>query len=500
MSLATMPAVISPGGIVKRMFGDDFRPARHLDLLNAELMTLLGHAEQKQSYNLAVFAPPRHIKTTILTEVGSAYYLGLFPRRNVIAASHSAALAADKFGATALAIMDDHVGPMFGRQVRPDKRAKHDWGLMKGGGMRSVGVGGSLIGLGADLFIFDDIIASAEDALSEVIRNKAIDWYLSTARTRLNAGGQQIFTMQRWHGDDPAQRIVFDHIAKWSPPNGNVIVLPGIADHDPLNGEVDILGRAVDEALWPQMWPIEKLREIEKDNEFWFAAQYQQRPVPRGGGMFREKWIEDNAVYYEPDTNRRIRWWDRASTEGGGDWTAGVRMSRKGEDYYIEDVIRRQYGSGKRDRLIKAVADQDNEKFTNGIVTWGEQEPGSSGKDAAVVFVTNLMPYPAHCEQSTGSKEIRAEGLASAFEHGKVHVRKGPHKGEKYEWYDALLKEFALFPVGKHDDIVDACSGAFNKLALGKPMLPPMLGPSRTIYDPEQVAMALESGRPWEYG
>lgn len=438
-----------------------YRRNRFVNLLNRALLDLFNG----EFDNLAVAGPPRHGKTALLNEGAAGYFLGTNPTKQVIDTSHSATLAS-KFGSNVRDMLDEFGGPLFGVKVRDDRRAVDDWGLTDGGEMLSVGVGASLVGHGADLLILDDIIADAKSALSEAIRNAAIDWYESTAETRLNAGAKQILTMQRWHDLDPFARIVLDHPGRW-----RVIVIPAISDHDPSKGETDALGRAPNEALWPEMWPLEKLLDMQRRKSFWFAAQYQQRPVPRGGGLIQDAWIRDNAVGYIPrEVDSRVRWWDRAATEGGGDYTVGVLMSRKGEHYYIEDVVRGQWGSTARDQQIRATCSEDNRRYPNGVATWAEQEPGSAGKDSAQSFEKMLRPYAAHCETSSGSKRVRADSLISAFGAGDVHVcgRYGNQGVVLPDWFDELAAELTVFDFGRHEDQVDACSGAFNKLALAK--------------------------------
>jgi len=474
-----LPRAMSPAGLgqhvaPKKRLPDGtlvstYERTPFVELLNNALMDLL----YTDLENLAVAAPPRHGKTRILTELFSALFLGLYPHKQVIAASHSARLAST-FSKNVRNILLEHGRTLFGVEIKDDQQAADNWGTTAGGGMLAIGVGGSLVGYGADLLIMDDVIADSASALSEVVRNNTIDWYQSTAESRLNAGGKQIFTMQRWHGDDPFQRIVLDNPEDWP----RSLVIPAIADHDPAKGESDILGRAPGEALWPVKWPIHKLRRIEHSKAFWFAAQYQQRPVPRGGGMVRQEWIEDNAVRYVPaEMDDHVRYWDRAATENGGDWTVGVLMGRKGDHFYIEDVVRGQWGSTRRDAIIRATCVEDNLRYPNAVTTWAEQEPGSAGKDTTVAFQRLLMPYAAHAEPSTGSKPVRADPLASAFGAGLVHVVRGTrddpgrgdghHRGHDHDWYQPYCVEMCMFPAGKHDDQMDASSGAFAKIGLG---------------------------------
>lgn len=451
-----------------------YRRTPFVNLLNRALMDLAGGRIE----NLGVAAPPRHGKTRILTELMAAWFIACNPAAQVIVASHSARLAT-RFSQNARDILVEHGGgKLFAAEVRPDRMAADNWSTTEGGGMLAIGVGGSLVGFGADLLIMDDVIADSASALSETVRNNTIDWYQSTAESRLNSGARQIFTMQRWHGDDPFQRVVLDNPEQWDAPgSGTTLVIPAIADHEPSKGEADPLGREPGEALWPEKFPIRRLRMIEKSKSFWFAAQYQQRPVPRGGGMIQRQWIEDKAIRYFPsDVDARVRWWDRAATEGGGDYTVGLLMSRKGNHYYIEDVVRGQWGSTRRDEIILQTCKDDNKRHPNGLSTWAEQEPGSAGKDNTLAFEKMLRGFSAHCEVSSGSKEVRADAMASAFGAGEVHVVQGTrddpnhgdghHRGRDFDWYEPLVVELSMFPVGKYDDSVDAASGAFNKLAL----------------------------------
>jgi predicted phage terminase large subunit-like protein len=456
----TTPPLASIGSLSPARLGEitgrgNYKRNRMVNFLNRELMGLFSG----EFDNLAVAGPPRHGKTRLLTELGSAYFLGTNPTRQVIVASHSATLAS-KFGKNVRDFMREFGPDIFGVRVRDDWSASDNWGLTDGGGMLSIGVGGSLVGHGADLFIFDDVIADAASALSETVRNNTMDWYESTAETRINAGGLQIFTMQRWHDDDPYRRIVKDNPDRWR----HAFDIRAIAEED------DVLGRPEGEALWPEKYPIDMLREMERRKAFWFAAQYQQRPVPRGGGMFHLEWIEDNAVWYRPTTDTpRIRWWDLAATEGDGDYTVGALLARKGDNIYIEDIVRGQWGSGNRDRVIRQTCEDDNRRYPNGVVTWFEQEPGSAGKVVGELSTRKLAPFAAHAETSSGQKDVRADGLAGAFSRGDVHVCKGLEDNRSsdraHDWYGALVVELTTFP-GKHDDIVDACSGAFNKLVL----------------------------------
>ncbi len=87
-----------------------------------------------------------------------------------------------------------------------------------------------------------------------------------------------------------------------------------------------------------------------------------------------------------------------------------------------------------------------------------EQEPGASGEIAAQYLVRQLAGYTVRCIRPTGPKEERARPLSAQAEAGNISILRG-------DWNKALLDELVAFPVGQHDDQVDACSLAFSQLA-----------------------------------
>lgn len=66
-----------------------------------------------------------------------------------------------------------------------------------------MGVGGSITGKGANIFIIDDPVKDREQANSATIQAKVIDWYDSVALTRLqDQNSSIILIMTRWNPND----------------------------------------------------------------------------------------------------------------------------------------------------------------------------------------------------------------------------------------------------------------------------------------------------------
>lgn len=160
------------------------------------------------------------------------------------------------------------------------------------------------------------------------------------------------------------------------------------------------------------------------------------------------------------------RAWDIAATgekgTGDPDYTAGVLMGlRKDKTVVVLDVINRRVKAGDVERLVKNTADSDKAKYGSRYRIRIPQDPGSSGKILAGNFVKMLAGYAVRALPVTGSKEVRATPFAAYWQHGNVQVLRG-------EWNEAYFSQLESFPSGKHDDMVDASSDAYNELTSPK--------------------------------
>ncbi len=211
------------------------------------------------------------------------------------------------------------------------------------------------------------------------------------------------------------------------------------------------------ELLCPERFPQEVLARDKKVlTSYAYAGQYQQRPAPREGGIFKREWLPITKRVPER-VWRVVRRWDLAATKASElsldpDWTVGVKMSRSGERFYIEDVIRFRDTANEVRKTIKATAVADGKD----VEVYVPQEPGQAGKDQGQSLVAMLAPYVARARRETGSKEVRAEPFAAQCEARNVFLVEGA-------WNEAFLDEISNFPVG-HDDQVDAAAGAFAEL------------------------------------
>ena len=320
-------------------------------------------------------------------------------------------------------------------------------------GFRQACAVSSMTGRRGDRIVWDDP-HSVEAALSDAYRETALRVFQETLPTRLNNPDSSaiVIVMQRLHEADVSGLILendygYDHLClpMEYEPERHCTTSIGFSDPRKEDGEL----------LFPGRFPREVVdRDKKVMGSMAVAGQFQQRPAPRGGGFF--DWGKLEIVDSAPaKMTKMVRYWDKAGTDGGGAYTAGVLMGRdKDGAYYVLDVVRGQWGAAERERIIKQTAQTDGKR----VHIWIEQEPGSGGKESAEATIRNLSGFRIFSERATGDKAVRAEPYAVQVEAGNIKVVSA-------EWNQAFIDEHKTFPVGKYKDQIDASGGAFNKLA-----------------------------------
>ena len=163
--------------------------------------------------------------------------------------------------------------------------------------------------------------------------------------------------------------------------------------------------------------------------------------------------------YVEGEFRQRVRYWDFAATEQkegvDPDWTAGVLMGVEDGAYQVQDVQRFREGPAEVEGRVKAQAQIDGPNVPVRI----EQEPGSAGKIVIDHYARHVLPgRDFRGVRSSGSKAERARPLAAAVSNGLVSLR------SEAPWVRDLTNEMRSFPLGTHDDQVDAMSGSMTAL------------------------------------
>lgn len=313
----------------------------------------------------------------------------------------------------------------------------------------------SMTGARGDRVILDDPL-SADDANSEAALLAAELAFLETLPTRINNDQSAIVViMQRLHERDTsglikAKGLPYEHLClpMRFEADRRCVTSIGFADPRTKDGEL----------LFPERFSEPQVAELERTlGSYATAGQLQQRPVPRGGGLFQKGWF--GTVTALPVGCRFVRGWDLAATEDAeAAATAGILMAQAPDGrFIIVDAVREQLGPMGVERLMKNTAEQDRAK--HGAVRGSyPQDPGQAGKAQAQHLLRHVLAgFDYHFSPESGDKETRALPLAAQAEAGNVYLLSGA-------WNEAFLDEIATFPMGKWKDQVDAASRAFTEL------------------------------------
>lgn len=430
----------------RRMFparrGGEFKENWHQqEICSALERVVLGRCKR-----LIINVPPRSGKTEVAVINYIAWCMGLWPDCEFIHASYSKRLAtANTYAVRALMQSEEYRKVFPWTALQDDSRAKDEFRTAQGGIVYATGADGTITGYGAGkkrdgfagAIVIDDPHKAGE-AASPVMRANVIDWFQTTMESRKNRPDTPIILiMQRLHEDDLSGFLL-------SGGNGEEwehVCIPAVGEDGA--------------SFWEDQFPLVDLKRQEIANPYVFAGQMQQRPAPKGGGMFPVDRFQ--IIDHLPPADQiaaSIRYWDKAGTAGGGAFSAGVLMHRLRDGRFcVSDVSRGQWSILDRESRIKQTAQIDGK----GVEIRIEQEPGSGGKESAEATIRNLAGFNVKADRPTGDKELRAQPYAAQVQGGNVLLVRGA-------WNRPFMDEHEMFPNGKFKDQVDAAGGAFAAL------------------------------------
>ena len=414
---------------------------------------------------LMIFTPPRVGKSELVSRRLPAFILGKEPDAQIIATSYSADLAARMNRDVQRIIDSDEYRELFpetflyGKNIRTLAGAwqrNSDIFEIVGrrGVYRSSGVGGGITGMGANYCIIDDPIKNQEEADSAVYRERVWQWYTSTLYTRLERAGGLCLTMTRWHEDDLAGRLLDRAKSDPAADQWTVVNLPALCEeksgYDP---------RELGDALWPWKYPKTTMQAIKASvgTKVWNAL-YMQRPAPDSGLLVNRAWWK----FYDklPEKfDQIIQAWDLTFKDAkNSDYVVGVVVGKIDRRIFLLDMVRDRLSFTATLAVIR-----------NMVIKWPtatvklveEAANGAAVIDTLKKEIGGIIPVRAQ-----GSKVARVNAISPRIEAGDVFLpstRLAP-------WVSDVLEEWAAFPSGKNDDIVDAMTYAITRLSSAKPI------------------------------
>lgn len=369
-------------------------------------------------------APPRHGKSVLLCRYAVACFLLYFPKAQVIIAANSARTAQQHMYAVAnilstLALQGEIVpAPTSVNQYRAQ--------LQGGGLIHAIGIRSTALGLGGDLIVLDDPYRHILDAYSARVREQVESWFFGTLMSRLHPNGSIAVVQQRMHPDDIA---------------GKLIALGWESFTHPAIGQDG-------NALFPQRYPIQALQEIrEQIGERFFAALYQQAPLPDSGTLFITDYFAHRYTALPTDLYRVLSVDTAVSVKDSADYTALALWGWNGQQAYLIDMYRARLSYPELKRLLLSYHSKAD------LVVVEDANIGSALRQDLARAGLRVVAY-----QPRLKKELRALKVIALFENGRVWLPQShPH-------LHAWLQEHLQFPAGEHDDFVDTTVMALETL------------------------------------
>jgi predicted phage terminase large subunit-like protein len=413
--------------------GIPFKSNWHLEAITEKLSQVASGEVRR----LIITLPPRTLQSLCASVALPAWFLGHYPWERVVVVSYSDFLA--RTHANDFRLLVNH--PIYqatfpamclqrdtDREITTTQRGKRI----------ATSIDGTLTGLGGNLIIIDDPIKPG-DAMSESVRARVIDWYRSTLLSRGDAKAETriVVVMQRVHQND---------LVGYLQEQGgfDVLNLPAIAQRNETFdlGDGRTYIRRKGELLHPEHEPANALIELKRNmGPIAFSAQYQQSPIPPGGRIIKRKWLTtyDNIQYQAGD--RIIMSWDIALSETeAGDYSACVVLLRRGEVFYILEVVRGRFTFEALKRKVMEV----KQRYGSATLLI-EDSPISRGLIQSLrEQLANVTPY-----RPATDKWARAIAQSDLFAGGSVRLPR------RAEWHEEFIAELLGFP-GRHDDQVDA--------------------------------------------
>jgi predicted phage terminase large subunit-like protein len=443
-------------------------PKEHYDLdpwlLLMERSVLDAVLDENVQRFIRIHVPPQVGKTTFSALWLPFWLLGMNPELRIILVTYSDDYSRVR-GGEVRDLVKAYGKALFGIEVDSNNDAAGDWKL-KGhrGGMLSVGIDSQMAGRSGDVVIIDDTIKNSTEAASQATKSSQIRTFDSVIRPRLQPGGTMIMTTTRWADDDLPGVIGQRCRAKgYKGDEWEVLSFPAICDipDDMAPADItpewrDILGRKLGEELecrFTKSDPVFFERLKNTVEAFEFSCIWQQQPVSPTGGMFPQaKWKRYRRSEL-PEMFAKVRVWDPAASEGGGDWSVGT-LTGKGSDgnYYVLDV---QWFKKSGDQVLEAAtltADIDGYS----VPIFVEQERAGAGKAIVALWSREMPAHQVEAAKADGSKEDRAKPYSQLQQSGRVFI---PHDDEGEEWVGEFIDQHRKMMGdgrrGKHDDMID---------------------------------------------
>jgi predicted phage terminase large subunit-like protein len=417
---------------------------------------------------------PRMGKSEFSSYLFPAYFLGKFPNKKIIMGTHTSSLSED-FGRRIRNLIEheDYKTIFPDTSVADDQKAAGKWSTTAGGQYYAVGVGGSIAGRGADLFVIDDPHSEQDiKAGTRTPFDAAWNWFQTGPLQRLMPGGAIIVIMTRWSQLDLTGRLIDHQMKNPDADQWEVVELPAILHENSDN----------EKSLWPEQWPLEQLqaKRAGMDPRFW-QSQYMQQPTSEVAAVIKRDYWKIWEAENPPKCDYIIQSWDTAhETKTSSDYSActtwGVWFNE--EDHGNAHVILLDAIKGRwafpelKKKALEHYKDWEPDACL--VEKKAAGAPLIQELRAMGIPLSEFSPSRGKANQSN-DKIVRLNSVADFFASGRVWA-------PDTRWAREVVEEVAAFPAGEHDDYVDTLTQALMRMRMGGFIRLPSDEPDEPMY------------------
>jgi predicted phage terminase large subunit-like protein len=256
--------------------------------------------------------------------------------------------------------------------------------------------------------------------------------------------------MTRWHKRDLTGQIVKSSVQRAGTDEWELIEFPAIMPSG--------------KSLWPQFWPLEELESLRNELPApkW-NAQYQQNPTSEEGALVKREWWKEWEQDTPPPCEFIIQSWDTAFLKTQrSDYSACTTW---GVFYHPDDNGETQANIILLDALKERLEFPELKKKAYEYYEYWEPDACIVEAKAAgtpLIFELRAMGIlVSEYTPSRGNDKIaRVNAVADLFASGNVWK-------PNTRFAEEVVEEFAAFPAGEHDDLVDSSTQALLRFRQG---------------------------------
>lgn len=450
----------------KEVLGYRMKVAEHHKLLAKTLMRVYSGEIKRLVINM----PPGYTKTELAVIHFIAWALAKNPKCKFIHLTYSNVLALENSTKIRDIVTSEEFQKLWPMSLRNDTKAKGAWKTTKGGGMQARAAGGPVTGFRAGqpeegfsgALIIDDPL-KPDDATSILRVDTINNRFNGVFRSRLMKESETpiIVIMQRISDNDPSAFLLdggmnqkFHHLN-----------LPALIDSKAkgkkYKSRIKIKHALEDGPLWQYKHDKAELANLEVADPYTYAAQYNQEPVPLGGGIFKESWFQyyrRGSVIFEyifitADTAQK--------TKEKNDYSVfqcwGVF---KGCIYLIDMIWSKWEAPELEANFVLFWRKHYNPSSTTARLRFAGIEDKSSGTGLIQKAKRETKPpIPIKAIQRSVDKVSRAMDTAPYIASGKVFL---PIDAPFTLDFKAQMIQFTAAMTHRYDDMVDACMDAVD--------------------------------------